>query len=152
MTENSAQSPAEELVRKLRSIEVFAALPQDDLLWFVAQCKEHYAAVGDIIVREGAPADSMLIMLKGEMRARSEHGDPDGPVFTIRGREVTGLLPFSRLKIMTITARAVLPTHYLMFPASNFPELFHRMPELTRRLVALLADRIREATRTEQRL
>src|SRR5258707_7195496 len=46
-------------------------------LWFVAQCTEHRAAVGDIIVREGTPADSMLIVLEGEMRARGEHGDPD---------------------------------------------------------------------------
>src|SRR5258707_10594418 len=73
MTEISAHSPAEELVTKLRAIQVFADLPQDDLLWFVAQCKEHHAATGDIIVREGAPADTMLIMLECEMRARSEH-------------------------------------------------------------------------------
>jgi signal transduction histidine kinase len=150
MTENSAQSPAEELVRKLQAIQVFADLPQDDLLWFVAQCTEHRAAVGDIIVREGTPADSMLVLLEGGMRARSEHGSPDGPVFTVRGGEVTGMLPFSRLKIVSVTGRAVLPTHYLLFPASNFPELFHRMPELTRRLVGLLADRIREVTRAEQ--
>jgi signal transduction histidine kinase len=150
MTENSAQSPAEELGRKLQAIQVFADLPQDDLLWFVAQCTEHRAAVGDIIIREGTPADSMLVVLEGEMRARSEHGNPDGPVFTVRGGEVTGMLPFSRLKIVSVTGRAVLPTHYLLFPASNFPELFHRMPELTRRLVGLLADRIREVTRAEQ--
>src|SRR6266478_4387347 len=150
MTEVSARSPAEVLVTKLRAIQVFADLPQDDLLWFVAQCSEHHAVAGEIIGREGQQADSMLSMPEGEMRARSEHGDPDGPVFTVRSGEVTGLLPFSRLKIMTITGRAVLPTHYLMFPASNFPELFHRMPELTRRLVGLLADRIREVTRTEQ--
>jgi signal transduction histidine kinase len=150
MTEISSQSPLEELVSKLRGIQVFTDLQQDDLLWFAAQCKEHRAPVGGIIVREGDPADSMLILLEGEMRARSEHGDPDGPVFTARAGEVTGLLPFSRLKIVSITGRAVLPMHYLQFPAPSFPELFHRMPELTRRLVGLLADRIREVTRTEQ--
>jgi len=65
MTEISAKSPAEELVRKLRAMQVFTDLPHDDLLWFVAQCNEHQAAVGDIIVREGVPADSMVIMLEG---------------------------------------------------------------------------------------
>jgi len=136
-------------VVKLRKIQVFSDLPQEDMLWFVSRCNEHRADVGGIIIREGEPAHSMLVMLEGEMRARSE-ADPDGPVFTVRGGEVTGMLPFSRLKIVNITARAVLPTHYLMFPASSFPELFHRMPELTRRLVGLLADRIREVTRAEQ--
>jgi signal transduction histidine kinase len=150
MTENAQLTPPEELVAKLRKIQVFSDLPQEDMLWFVSKCKEHFAAVGEIIVREGEPADRMVVVLVGEMRARTEHGNPDGPVFTVRGGEVTGLLPFSRLKIVSVTGRAVLPTHFLTFPESNFQELFHRMPELTRRLVGLLADRIREVTRTEQ--
>jgi signal transduction histidine kinase len=150
MTENAPATSPEELVAQLRKIQVFSDLPQDDLLWFVSRCEEHRAAVGEIIMREGDPANWMMVILEGEMRARSERGNADGPVFTVRGGEVTGLLPFSRLKILTITGRAVLPMHYLFFSASNFPELFHRMPELTRRLVGLLADRIREVTRTEQ--
>jgi len=150
MTENAVRTSPQELVAQVRKIQVFSDLPQEDMLWFVSQCKEHRAAVGDVIMREGDSADSMMILLEGEMRARSERGDPDGPVFTVRGGEVTGLLPFSRLKILSVTGRAVLPMHYLMFAASHFPELFHRMPELTRRLVGLLADRIREVTRTEQ--
>jgi signal transduction histidine kinase len=150
MTENAQLTPPEELVAKLRKIQVFSDLPQEDMLWFVSKCEEHCAAVGEIIIREGEPADRMMIVLDGEMRARGEHGSPDGPVFVVRGGEVSGLLPFSRLKIVSVTGRAVLPTHYLTFPASSFPELFHRMPELTRRLVGLLADRIREVTRAEQ--
>jgi signal transduction histidine kinase len=150
MTENARRTSPEELVAKLRKIPVFSDHAQEDMLWFASQCEEHCAAAGDIIVREGTAADTMLILLDGEMRARSEQGDPNGPVFTVRGGEVSGLLPFSRLKIVGVTGRAVLPTHFLTFPASNFPELFHRMPELTRGLVGLLADRIREVTRTEQ--
>jgi len=36
------------------------------------------------------------------------------------------------------------------FPADKFPELIQKMPELAKRLVGLMADRIREATRIEQ--
>jgi signal transduction histidine kinase len=60
------------------------------------------------------------------------------------------MLPFSRLKTITVTGRAVAPTHLLTFPAAHFPELFQRMPELARRLVNLLTDRVRSVTRTEQ--
>ena len=91
MTENTLPTSPEELVANLRKIQVFSDLPQDDLLWFVSRCEEHRAAVGDIVMREGEPADKMLVILEGEMRARSEHGDPDGPVFTARGGDVTGL-------------------------------------------------------------
>ena len=150
MTDNLAPLSAEELVAKLRNISVFADLPQEDLLWFVSVCDERRADVGEIIIREGDQPGFMMVMLEGEMRARSEHGSADGPVFTITAGDVTGMLPFSRLKTITVTGRAVTPSHFLGFPVVQFTELYRRMPELTRRLVGLLTDRVRNVTRTEQ--
>jgi signal transduction histidine kinase len=150
MTDTPVPSSAEELVAKLHKITVFADLPQEDLLWFVSVCDERRAAVGEIIMREGDQPDFMMVMLEGEMRARNEHGSADGPVFTITAGDVTGMLPFSRLKTITVTGRAVIPSHFLGFPVVQFTELYRRMPELTRRLVGLLTDRVRNVTRTEQ--
>jgi len=150
MTDSPAQPPAGELVAKLRKVHVFEDLPDEDLAWFISQCDERRAAPGDIIVREGEAPDYMMVMLEGEMRARSEHGSADGPVFVVQAGEVTGMLPFSRLKVVGVTGRAVLPSHYLGFPVTQFPELFKRLPELVRRLVGLLADRVRSVTRAEQ--
>ena len=140
----------EELAAALKKIPVFADLPDVDLLWFASQCEEYRAEPGDIIMKEGEPADRMMIVLEGEMRGRSERGKPDGPVFNVHAGEVTGLLPFSRLKILTITGRAVHPMHFLIFHVSKFEELFRRLPELVRRLVGLLTDRVRNVTRIEQ--
>ena len=120
MTDNLAPLSAEELVAKLRNISVFADLPQEDLLWFVSVCDERRADVGEIIIREGDQPDFMMVMLEGEMRARSEHGSADGPVFTITAGDVTGMLPFSRLKTITVTGRAVIPSHFLGFPVVQF--------------------------------
>jgi signal transduction histidine kinase len=150
MTDSSAASTAEELLAKLRLVRVFEDQPREELLWFIAQCQEHRAAPGDIIMREGEPPEFMMVMLQGEMRARSEHGSPDGPVFTINTGDVTGMLPFSRLKVISVTGRAIQPSHFLWFPVSQFPELFKRLPELVRRLVGLLTDRVRSVTRSEQ--
>jgi signal transduction histidine kinase len=150
MTDSPAQPPTGELVAKLRRVHVFEDLPDEDLAWFISQSQERHAAPGDIIVREGDPPDFMMVMLEGEMRARAEHGSPDGPVFTVQAGEVTGMLPFSRLKVIGVTGRAVLPSHYLGFPVTQFPALFQRLPELVRRLVGLLADRVRSVTRAEQ--
>jgi len=150
MTDNFARSSNEELAAKLLNVPVFADIPQEDLVWFASQCDERRAAVGEIIMREGDAPNFMMIMLEGEMRARAEHGNPDGPVFTATAGDVTGMLPFSRLKVITVTGRAVLPCHYLGFPIAQFQELFVRLPELVRRLVGLLADRVRNVTRAEQ--
>jgi signal transduction histidine kinase len=150
MTENPSRSSPEELLVKLRTIPVFADLPAEDLLWFISQSEERRADVGEAIMHEGDLPDFMMVMLEGEMRARAEHGNPDGPVFTVSAGDVTGMLPFSRLKTISVTGRAVRPAHFLGFPVVQFTELYRRMPELTRRLVGLLADRVRSVTRAEQ--
>ncbi len=64
--------------------------------------------------------------------------------------DVTGVLPFSRMKQFPLTGRAITNGRVLRFPASLFPELVQKMPELASRLVGLMSDRIRETTRREQ--
>ena len=143
-------TPPEQIVAQLRKIAVFSDLPQEDLLWFVSKSQELQVVSGDIVMCEGDKPEFMIVMLDGEIRARSERGPADGPVFTISAGEVTGMLPFSRLKVVSVTGRAVVPSHYLAFHISHFEEMFHRLPELVRRLVGLLADRVRNVTRQEQ--
>jgi len=104
---------------------------------------------GETYVRQGDPADAMFVLLQGEFQAR---GDLAGDTFVIslkRG-DVTGLLPFSRMKQFTINMRALTDGRVLRFPATLFPELVQKMPELATRLVGLMSDRIRETTRLEQ--
>ncbi|PYU79715.1 MAG: hypothetical protein DMG51_16645, partial [Acidobacteria bacterium] len=144
------QARIEALIADLRKVPAFVDQPQADLEWFVAQSEERRVGVGEVSVREDTPADTMLVMLEGELRARRENGPQDGPVFTARAGEVTGVLPFSRMKTFGVTGRAVLPIRALAFPAGKFPELFQRMPELSQRLVGLLTDRVRNVTREEQ--
>jgi len=150
MSEALDQARVEALIAKLRTIAPFADQPQADLEWFVAQSEELRVKVGGITVKEDTPADTMFVILEGELRARRENGPQDGPVFTAQAGDVTGVLPFSRMKTFGVTGRAVLPIRSLAFPAAKFPELFHRMPELSQRLVGLLTDRVRTVTREEQ--
>ena len=134
---------------ELRGVSAFADLPDDQLDWFLANSQEVHLAAGDTYVRQGDPAESMFVILEGQFQWRGEFG---GETITISSKpgEVTGVLPFSRMKQYTVTGRAVTEGRILKFPTSSFPELVQRMPELTTRLVALMSDRIRELTRLEQ--
>jgi signal transduction histidine kinase len=49
-----------------------------------------------------------------------------------------------------VTGRAITDGRLLKFPASLFPNLVQMMPELVKRLVGVMSDRIRETTRMEQ--
>ena len=144
------QTNVASLVEELRKIEVFADLPQDNLEWFAANCTDHHFSPGEVVFREGSPAEFMTIFLEGRVYARREADGPDSPVFLVKKGTVTGLLPFSRMTQITVTGRAEQPVRVLLFPGKLFQEMLQRMPELGKRLVGILTDRVREATRGEQ--
>jgi len=134
---------------ELLRVPAFADLPDDQLDWFLSHAQEMHLAAGEIYVRAGDPADTMFVILEGQMQFRGEFGG-ETIIITIKPGEVTGMLPFSRMKEFGVTGRAITEGRILKFPASLFPELVQKMPELTSRLVALMSDRIREVTRIEQ--
>ena len=138
-----------ETLELLRRSPVFADLPEDQIAWFLSQSREVQLKAGGVYARQGDPADAMFVLLEGEFQWRGEFS---GETFVrdLKAGEVTGILPFSRMKTYTLSGRAVSDARVLRFPASQFPELVHRMPELATRLVGLMSDRIREATRFEQ--
>lgn len=134
---------------ELLRVNAFAGLPGDQIDWFLSQSQELHLQPGDIYARQGDPADTMFVMLEGEFQWRGEFGG-ETIMIPIKGGEVSGVLPFSRMKQFALTARALTEGRVLRFPASLFPELVQKMPELTTRLVGMMSDRIRETTRIEQ--
>jgi signal transduction histidine kinase len=139
MTENS----------ELLSAPAFTGLPDDQITWFISQGEELHLKAGDYYTRQGDPADAMFVILEGQLQVRGEIGG-ETIIFDLKPGDVTGILPFSRMKQFTVSGRALTDARALKFPASHFPELVQKMPELAQRLVGLMSDRIRETTRIEQ--
>ena len=137
------------LTQELRAVPVFADLPADDVDWLASQMTRADFAPGEILIREGSPADRMTILLDGEIRLRVESGNSEAVTRTMRGPAVTGMLPYSRMTRFPSTVRAVTPTRLATLPADRFPEMLARMPVLGPRLVAVLSDRIRDFTKLE---
>jgi signal transduction histidine kinase len=134
---------------ELLRVPAFAELPEDQIEWFLSQTEEMHLKPGDVYIQQGAPADSMFVLLEGQLHVRGELGG-QSVVFTFDPGDVGGLLPFSRMKQYPVGGRAVIDSRVLRFPASQLPELVQKMPVLAGRLVGMMADRIREATRIEQ--
>ena len=130
------------------SAATFADLPEEDLAWLAERMEEKRLNPGDIVAHEGDPLEHLTVLLKGEMHVERSQ-EPGMPLFIARAPKVTGLLPFSRSTKYVGTARVVRPTHSLLLHKDYFPEMLHRMPLLGQRLVGLMSDRIREATREE---
>ena len=134
---------------ELLGVPIFADLPDDQIVWFIGQSQEMNLRAGENYSRQGDPADAMFVILEGHVQGRGELGG-ETIIFDLTPGDVTGLLPFSRMKQFTVSIRTETDSRALRFPSSSFPELVQKMPELTRRLVGLMSDRIRETTRLEQ--
>jgi len=134
----------------LRQIEIFSDLRDDQLQWFAANSEELRFSPGDVIIREGDPADALFVLIDGEIRGRRESGGADSPGFIGRAGQVLGMLPFSRMTQFPLTARATSPVWGLRLRKARFEEMLQRIPELLPRLIGVLADRIREYSRAEQ--
>src|SRR6267378_691599 len=134
---------------ELTRVPVFAGLPDDQVLWFIDQTTELRLQPNEIFMREDDHADAMFVVLEGMLQGKGDIGG-DSVVVPIDAGSVTGMLPFSRMTNWTLTGTAITSSRLLRFPSARFPELVQKVPLLAQRLVGVMSDRIREATRIEQ--
>ncbi len=142
------QKPMTE-ISELQRIPVFVDLPEDQLEWFIGQAEELNFKAGATLITPSEPADAMFVLVEGQIQARGDLGG-ETVIITVEAGQVTGRLPFSRMKTFTFGARALTDCRILRYPESKFHDLVQKMPELTQRLVGMMTDRVRETTRREQ--
>jgi signal transduction histidine kinase len=142
-------TPVEEIAAALDRIVPLHGLPIEDRLWIARHGQEYIADTGDILFEEGAPAEHMILLLKGEIHVRRQHGGPMA-LFIGRTGQMTGLLPFSRMKASGGQGFAISPVWALLIHKSQFAEMLQAIPSMAQRVVSTLLDRVREVTRIEQ--
>jgi signal transduction histidine kinase len=138
-----------ELVEALKKVGPLHDLNESEFEWLATHGTEVFAETGAVVFREGDPATTMWILLKGEVYVRREHGGP-AALFIGRSGLITGLMPFSRMKAYGGLGYTSAPTWVLEYDRSLFPEMLQAIPSLTQTFVGILLDRVREITRMEQ--
>ena len=138
------------IAEELRIVPEIADLPEDVLLWLANNVREITYRAGEIVVKEGEPVNTFIIVLEGELQFRRESGSPDMRVWDIEPGEIIGKLPYSRWAFWQATMRAALASRVLVGSADLFPEMIRDAPLLTQRLVGMMSDRIRWVAREDQ--
>jgi signal transduction histidine kinase len=144
----SPTSP-EEIAAALDRIGPLHGLSFEERLWLARHGREVVTNAGEVLFEEGAPAEHMVLILKGEIHVRRQHGGPMA-LFIGRAGQMTGLLPFSRMVSYGGQGFAVSPVWVLLVHRSDFPEMLQAIPSMAQRSVIVLLDRAREVTRIEQ--
>jgi len=142
-------SPIPVIVKALEKITPLAGLPASEREWLARNGQEIRIQAGEVLFEEGAPAEELMLILKGELHVRRIRSGPMA-LFIGRSGQMTGLLPFSRMTSYGGQGFAAQECWGLVFHKDRFPAMLEAIPSLGQRVVSTLLDRVREVTRIEQ--
>src|SRR5262249_33149879 len=106
---------------------------------------------GEILIKEGEPLNSFLVILEGHTQYFRETDTQDLRVWDIEPGEILGKLPYSRLVSYPGTVRSITKSRALIGSADMFPQMIRDAPLLTQRLVSMMTDRVRYVLTENQR-
>jgi signal transduction histidine kinase len=144
----SPKTPLPEIVDSLRRVAALSGLSDLEYEWIATNFDEISAPAGAALFREGDPATKMSIILRGEIHVRRQQGGL--ALFIGRAGQITGLLPFSRMKTHGGQGFASSDVWGLQLDRERFAEMLDAIPSMAQRCVNVLLDRVREMTRLEQ--
>jgi signal transduction histidine kinase len=139
-------------VEDLKRITAFAELTADQAAWLAEHGEVVEYEAGELVFELGAVAEHLVAVLDGAIEIVFNIGGQMVPFLTQRQGTVSGLLPFSRMRLFSGSGRALGATRLYRLHHSFFDEMLQRAPSLGPVLVSLMTDRVRESTRlTQQR-
>ena len=148
-TPSVTPTPIEEIAAALERLASLAALTHEERLWLARNGEEVVAEPGEVLFEENSPADRMVIMLHGDVHVYRERGGL-AAMSIGRVQQLTGLLPFSRMKNYGGRGVAASRIWTLQIPKSLFPEMLKAIPAMAQITISIMLDRVREVTRIEQ--
>jgi len=115
----------------LRRSSVFRFLADEHFAAIEPLLQEEHYEFGDVIVKQGAPADSFYVLTKG--RARALRIKPDGeeiPLGVLKPGDSFGEAALAEGGTRNATVRCSTAVDVLRIDRHDFLELVHRVPEL----------------------
>ena len=142
-------TPLPGIVEALRTVVPLEGLSDAEYEWLAKNGIEYVGEDAAIVFGDGRPVDMMHLILKGEIHVRRVKGSA-AQIFIGRAGQMTGKIPYSRMKKYGGDGYCVGQHWSLNIPEELFPEMLAAIPSMTQRCVSVLLDRTREVTRMEQ--
>jgi len=142
-------TPVTEIVEALHCVAPLDGLSKAEYEWLATNGTETIGNDGDILFVQGGSVDTMHFLLRGEVHVRRPLNSPTN-LFIGRAGQLTGKIPYSRMKTYGGDGSCVGQVWSLNIHESMFAEMLAAIPSMTQRCVSTLLDRTREVTRMEQ--
>lgn len=131
------------LVERLKAHRTLASAPPAQLEWLAAHGVTLILEPGDILTPSTGPVKGMFVVLDGHLLIRVDRGAGPRIVKEWHGGDVTGLLPYSRIKAPPGNVVAEERTDILAIAPEQMARMIHECHELTAMLVHVMLDRAR---------
>lgn len=130
----------------LRQTEIFADAPPEVTKLFAYLARHRLVKPGEIIINQGAPADSCYFIIKGEVDIITLHNDQEIVMQRIGEKSFFGELALLARFKWFFAARAVSETELLITTRESFQKVLERFPErrdkLTEKVIQLRISRL----------
>ncbi len=125
----------------LKGIELFAAVPSEDLVEVAGIATEVYTEASELVFREGDPGDGLYFVVEGTVRV-TQGGRT---LAELKAREVFGEMALLDPAPRSATAVAVTPVTLLRVAQDDFTFILRERPEVSLGVLRVLTRRLRAA-------
>lgn len=133
-----------EIMALLAVHRTIGTAPQSELEWLAAHGERRLFGVGKAFVDPEAPAEEMIIIFSGDASISVERGGERKKFMEWHAGDVTGLLPYSRMKRSPGVSMVESQVDGLVIHKRDFTELTRECPTVTDNLVHIMIDRARQ--------
>lgn len=138
------------LLEQLQQVEGIAHVPADQLQWLIDRSECRTFGAGELIFEKGNPSQFMFIVLSGRVRVWLDQNGQSREVARLEPGDITGVLPYSRAKIVQAYAVVLQEAQVCMTHRDHFAEMIRTQYELTEALVHQMTNRVRDFTALQQ--
>jgi signal transduction histidine kinase len=131
------------LADRLASLSNLGEIPRAELEWLAAHGHLEVHEAGTVLSPKGKRVERLFVILSGHVAVRVDRGAGPRLVMGWRTGEVSGMLPYSRMKGPPGDNYLEETTEVLAIHEDHFPEMIYRCPVFTMYTVHLMLDRAR---------
>ena len=136
----------DQLLSTLQSFELLQGIDASALEWLIEHSEYKLYEKGEVFIKPNTPADYMLIVLQGRFVVHMNRNGKNRELGVWGTGNITGVLPFSRMKIAMAEGTTLEDTYALELHRDHFIEMVNVSYELTQALVSVMTNRVRDFT------
>lgn len=140
----SVATPREETAALLRRVPVFASLTDEDLVKVAEVAVQRRFGAGEVVFREGDESNTCYVVRTGKVRALRAHSDGRSiALANFAAGDIFGELAMFDNESRSATVETLEPTEVIAILGGDMRRLMREYPEITIRLNAALAQKLR---------